>query len=166
MRTTLILLTIFLLAPLPVFAQHVHIPDPKLLAAIRDTLDLPGGAPLTQHRMFRLTELTANEQKITDLTGIGHAVNLNFLALGGNQITDLTPIAGLAKLRFLSVWGKSNHRSFPDSQLDRVEGYLFWILLYGFRHPSPCKPYKSHVPATQWQSDSRHQPSSKSHTTY
>ena len=35
----------------------VEVPDPNLRQAIRETLSLPDGAPLTQLEMLRLTEL-------------------------------------------------------------------------------------------------------------
>ena len=92
MRTIRILLTIFLLAPLPVFAQHVDIPDPNLRAAISEALD---GAPVTRETMLQLTKLNARERGVTDLTGLGYAHNLRSLTLVYNNISDLTPIAGL-----------------------------------------------------------------------
>ena len=54
MRTIRILLTIFLLAPLPVFAQTVHIPDPGLRAAISEELD---GAQISTSRHARSSGL-------------------------------------------------------------------------------------------------------------
>ena len=78
MRTIRILLTIFLLAPLPVFAQIVHIPDPNLRAAISEELD---GVPVTRETMLQLTELDAGERGVTDLTGLEHAINLTFLGI-------------------------------------------------------------------------------------
>ena len=101
MRSTLILLTIFLLAPLPVFAQPVHIPDPNLRAAISEELD---GAPITRHAIGQLRELAVGEKGITDLTGLEHATNLTYLGIYGNPITDLTPIAGLTKLNTIYMW--------------------------------------------------------------
>ena len=90
---------------LPLSAQQVEIPDPNLRAAIRSTLNLSVGVPITQADMPQLTQLDARDRQITDLAGLEYATNLTYLALGGNEITDLTPIAGLVKLRFLSVWG-------------------------------------------------------------
>ena len=100
MRTIRILLTIFLLAPLPVFAQHVHIPDPNLRAAISEELD---GAPVTRETMLQLTELDARERGITDITGLGYAHNLQSLTLVFNNISDLTPISALG-LDDLWLW--------------------------------------------------------------
>ena len=100
MRTIRILLTIFLLAPLPVFAQTVHIPDPNLRAAISEELD---GAPVTRETMLQLTKLNARERGVTDLTGLGYAHNLKSLTLVYNNISDLTPISDL-RLDDLWLW--------------------------------------------------------------
>ena len=87
-------------------AQVVEIPDPNLQQAVRETLNLPAGAPITQADMRQLTQLRVpRDSQIRDLAGLEYATNLTYLALGGNEITDLTPITGLMKLRFLSVWG-------------------------------------------------------------
>ena len=87
-------------------AQVVEIPDPNLQQAVRETLNLPAGAPITQADMRQLTQLRVpRDSQIRDLDGLEYATNLTYLALGGNEITDLTPITGLMKLRFLSVWG-------------------------------------------------------------
>ena len=100
MRTIRILLTIFLLAPLPAFAQHIHIPDPNLRAAISEELD---GVPVTRETMLQLTELDARERGITDLTGLEYAHNLRSLMLVYNNISDLTPISDL-RLDDLWLW--------------------------------------------------------------
>ncbi len=81
----------------------VEVPDPNLRQAIRETLALLDGVPLTQLEMLRLTELRAWALDITDLTGLQYATNLERLALWGNQITDLSPLANLTKLRELNL---------------------------------------------------------------
>ena len=101
MRTIRLLLTIVLLAPLPAFAQHVHIPDPNLRAAISEELD---GAPVTRETMLQLTELDASDRGVTDLTGLEYAHNLRLLILvSDNNISDLTPISDL-RLDQLWLW--------------------------------------------------------------
>ena len=40
---------------LPIFAQHVHIPDPSLDAIIRHALDWPSNVPIPQREMLRLS---------------------------------------------------------------------------------------------------------------
>ena len=82
----------------------VTIPDLNLERAIRETLALPDGVPLTQGQMLRLTKLTAWERGIIDLTGLQYATNLEFLSLGLNQIEDIAPLANLIKLRWLDFY--------------------------------------------------------------
>ena len=81
----------------------VTIPDPNLQRAIRETLALPDGVPLTQLEMLRLQRLKAWRREINDLTGLQYATNLELLALWGNQIKDITPLANLTKLRELNL---------------------------------------------------------------
>ena len=82
----------------------VTFPDPILEAEIREELDLPAG-DITSDALAGLTRLYANRsglpQKITDLTGLEHCVNLTELGLNSNQISDLTPLATLTELQYL-----------------------------------------------------------------
>ena len=86
-----------------VHAQVVEIPDPNLESAIREELQLPTDTPVTKQDMEKLTELSAWNSNISDLTGIEHAIYLDRLALRGNQIRDLTPIEGLIHLKLLTL---------------------------------------------------------------
>ncbi len=99
-HTLRILLPILFLSAVPLSAQHVHIPDPNLRAAISEAL---GGAPITQASMRHLTEMDAPRANITDLTGLEHAPQLRYLRIVYNQITDLSPLAGL-RLEELWLW--------------------------------------------------------------
>ena len=81
----------------------VEVPDPNLRQAIRETLSLLDGVPLTQLEMLRLTRLAAWQRDITDLTGLQYATNLENLYLWENQIQDVTPLANLTKLRELNL---------------------------------------------------------------
>ena len=58
------------------FGQVVEMPDSNLRRAVREALNLPAGAPITQADMLRLEALPAERQGITDLTGIEYALNL------------------------------------------------------------------------------------------
>ena len=87
------------------FAQVVEIPDPNLKAAIRDTLQLPTGEPITQQNILLLTQLDEVDSGIADLTGLEHATSLRKAALRGNQIADLTPLSRLISLESLSLDG-------------------------------------------------------------
>ena len=84
-------------------AQVVDIPDPHLESAIREELNLPSNAPLTQQEMARLTKLEAGESSIADLTGLEYATNLKDFRVCKNQIHDLRPLSGLIQLEHLSL---------------------------------------------------------------
>ena len=84
-------------------AQTVRMPDTNLAAAVREALDLGPNANLTKQKMRKLTQLTANEAGIKDLTGLEHATQLRSLSLVGNQIRDVSPLAGLKNLQVLSL---------------------------------------------------------------
>ena len=66
----------------PVSAQVVDIPDPNLEKAIRETLELPNGTPITQQQILQLTRLEAKEKQIENLTGLEYATNLTDLRPG------------------------------------------------------------------------------------
>ena len=83
------------------FAQVVDIPDPNLRAGIAEALDVPHGAPITQADMNRLTDLNIPNHRITSLTGLEFATNLNFLVISNSLITSLGPIADLPQLEHL-----------------------------------------------------------------
>ena len=87
----------------------VSIPDAKLAAAIRSTLNLPSSANITQADMQGLKELWADEHGIKTLAGIEHAKGLRRLYLSGNQISDITPLAGLTNL--VECWLSNNQIS-------------------------------------------------------
>ena len=86
----------------------VQIPDPNLREAIRETLQLSVGSPITPQDMEKLEYLDNEKTEkmgITDLTGLEYATNLNAIALNQNEITDLTPLSNLIQLEALSAWG-------------------------------------------------------------
>ena len=103
-------------------AQVAEIPDPNLRAAISDTLNLPQGDPITLVMMQQLRHFDAPEKGIRNLTGLEHAINLELLALGGNEISNLTPIANLVKLEELWLWGNPMLSDLsPIANLTRLE---------------------------------------------
>ena len=79
-------------------------PDLNLRQAVRETLELPDGIPLTQATMLRLTGFNADSRGVRDLTGLEHAMHLTWLNLGGNEIQDLSPLAGLTRLKGLWIY--------------------------------------------------------------
>ena len=84
-------------------SKAVSIPDANLAASIRENLGLMSGATITQLDMLELTVFIAERKEITDLTGLQHATNLEYLRTSGygNKISDLTPLTGLTQLKFL-----------------------------------------------------------------
>ncbi len=93
-------------------SEVVPIPDSNLAAAIRETLRLAPGSTITQRDMLlRLRKLSVNDRRITDLTGLEHAINLNDLRLNDNQIEDITPLSKLTKL---------NHLELNDNQIEDI----------------------------------------------
>ena len=84
-------------------AQVVDIPDSNLRTAIRDTLNLPGGAPITKSALQHLSMLVANSRRIESLQGLELATELQHLQLRSNQIVDIRPLANLKKLDTLII---------------------------------------------------------------
>ena len=100
-------------------AQIVSITDSHLRAAIERVLDKAPGASITTTEMTTLTELSAPNANITDLTGLEAARNLTRLDLGAeyvvsegrlinsNSISDLSPLAELTHLTRLHLDGNN-----------------------------------------------------------
>ncbi|MDE0316756.1 MAG: leucine-rich repeat domain-containing protein [Candidatus Poribacteria bacterium] len=103
-------------------SEVVPIPDSNLAAAIRETLRLAPGSTITQLDMlFRLRKLSVNDRRITDLTGLEHAINLNDLRLSFNQIEDITPLSKLTKLQHLQLNGNQIEDITPLSKLTKLQ---------------------------------------------
>ena len=101
-------------------AQNVEIPDANLRNAIREALNLPTGAPITQADILRLESLPAERRGIIDLTGLEYALNLKVLLLQGNSAPNLAPLAGLTKLENLALIGNSISDISPLASLTRL----------------------------------------------
>ena len=94
--------------PLTATAQTVTIPDPHIRVTIAIKLGVASGAPITVSDMANLTELEAQNENITDLTGLEAATNLTSLNLGAkaisgvaennNAVSNLSPLSGLTNL--------------------------------------------------------------------
>ena len=95
----------------------VDIPDSNLRAAIEAQLGKASGVPITLSDMIRLTDLSARNANITDLTGLEAATNLISLNFGidfgaegpinSNSVSDLSPLSGLTNLESLRLNGNS-----------------------------------------------------------
>jgi hypothetical protein len=112
----------------------VSIPDVNLEARIRAELGKSTGE-IKRTDMESLTRLAAKNQRITDLTGLKYAANLDFLDLVNtnlndteNLISDLNPLAGLTRLAVLDL--SENQISDPGSlapgSLPRPTGRWWW----------------------------------------
>ena len=99
----------------------VLIPDSNLAAPVRATLGLSPNAPITKQAMQRLTTLIANNPKITNLTGLEHATQLESLSLSGNDIRTLNPLAGLTQLNWLNLSGNDIRDLSPLAGLTQLE---------------------------------------------
>ena len=90
-------------------ADIISIPDRNLLHVLVRELNIPDrditGAPgdITRGDMKRLTSLTANSKKLSDLSGLEAAVNLSELSLSDNTLSNLTPLSNLTGLTTLNL---------------------------------------------------------------
>jgi hypothetical protein len=83
----------------PVWAEEpVYFADAGLKAAVEDELWVSDPTPTD---MLELLSLDAGSHRISDLTGLEYATNLQTLKLLLNQISDLSPLSGLINLRTL-----------------------------------------------------------------
>jgi Leucine-rich repeat (LRR) protein len=96
--------------------EIVDITDENLEAAIRDALGIPTG-PITEIDVAWLTELQADFEAITDLTGLQYCVNLTVLSLADNYISDINPLSGLKNLTVLNLSGNNISQIKPLSRL-------------------------------------------------
>jgi hypothetical protein len=80
----------------------VHFDDVFLKDAVEQTLWISDPTPAD---MLALTELWCRDCRITDLTGLEYATNMETLWLEDNSVSDLTPVAGLSALRALMLEG-------------------------------------------------------------
>ena len=89
--------------PLCLSAEVLYIPDANLERVLREALNLPPGAPITEADMRQLTSLNAKNRQIIKLAGLEYATNLTELRLGENPITDISPLAHLTQTYTLAA---------------------------------------------------------------
>lgn len=87
--------------------EIVEIPDTNLRTAIKEALDVTDDNQITKAKMEALTDFTAVDKGIVDLTGIEYASNLTTLKLDNNRITNegIVPATKLAKLVTVDISG-------------------------------------------------------------
>ncbi|MGI5819481.1 MAG: leucine-rich repeat domain-containing protein, partial [Armatimonadota bacterium] len=78
------------------------IPDPNLLAAIREALGKPTGE-ITEADLQEVTVLWAENSGVSDLTGLELCTNLNKLWVRRNGVSDLSPLSRLQNLTVLDI---------------------------------------------------------------
>ena len=76
---------------------------PALRAVVRKELRLSNTVPLTKDNIKQLTRLHAWKKGVVNVQGLGFAVNLTELELGGNPIEDISPLRGLMQLTHLGL---------------------------------------------------------------
>ena len=109
----------------PASAQVVEIFDSNLRQVIREALNLPANAPITQQEMLKLESLDAGgNRNITNLTGLKHATNIKHLGLYHNPITDIGPLAHLTQLEGFNLWGCRIADLNPLRNLENLSGII------------------------------------------
>ena len=81
----------------------VWMPDANLRAVMRNKLNISDDTELTQARMTDFSNLTVENKRINDITGLEYATNLKKLDLRRNKISDITPLTGLTQLTELKI---------------------------------------------------------------
>lgn len=129
--TLVLFCLLILISNVFIFASEnkiVHIPDKHLEEAIRDEIGVSGTIPLTPSHIKMLKRLVANDQSITDLTGLEHAINLEKLNLSNNsELSDIRPIANLTKLKWLAFAGTQVRDLNPLVGLTNLETLYSWL---------------------------------------
>ena len=93
-------------------------PDPNLRQAVREKLKIADGSPLTIADMKHFYDLVSINAGITNMQGLEHATNLQWLTLGSNEIQDLSPLASLPRLKGLWIYRN------PISDIRPLEGLM------------------------------------------
>jgi len=99
----------------------VRVLDHNLAAAIREQLGLASKHRITSYDMSKLTNFTAINRQIKNLTGLEHAVDLHTLNVIDNQIEDITPLLKLPLLHTLSLRANQIRDLTPFKALTNLE---------------------------------------------
>ena len=105
-------------------------PDTNLREAVRQELEVDTDIPLTEADMLRLVALDTVRlqitEKIGDLTGLEHAINLELLIIAQNRIQDIRPLASLTRLTFLDLGGNAISDVSSLAELVNLEVLGLW----------------------------------------
>ncbi len=97
------------------------LPDANLRAKITEALGKQPDETLTVGDLLTLTELTANDASIQDLTGVQFARNLTTLSLNNNDISDISPLGTLTQLTTLSLDNNNLSEVIPLMELPELK---------------------------------------------
>ena len=83
--------------------SYTHL-DANLKAYLETLLRIDkGGISTVDMAKLRQLNYTDTEKKIIDITGLEHAVNLDYIKLSGQDIGKIGPLAGLTQLKYLNL---------------------------------------------------------------
>ena len=115
--------------------EVVSIPDTNLATAIRETLNLVPGEAFTEWNLLKLTDLTARNRQITDLTGLEHATQLTVLNIADNKISEITPLTDLTLLSYIDLSTNRIRDITPLARLTQLR--TLWFLYNNISDISP-----------------------------
>ena len=104
----------------------VNIPDANLRAKIESALGKTSGATISATEIATLTTLTAQDARITNLTGLETATNLTTLKLGNNTISNISALTGLTSLTELQLWDNQISNLSDLSGLTNLTTLYLW----------------------------------------
>ena len=100
------------------------LPDAALRAAVRRALDKPRGTKLAASDLLSLRTLNLTASGITDLAGLGAAINLDWLSLDGNGLKNVADLASLRALSWLDLSNNALSNLAPLSGLTALRTLL------------------------------------------
>lgn len=106
-KSMIVLCLVFVLLPTTIISAASLIKDPVLVKVIRTDLKLSAKKEIKAGDLKKLKSIYAMEtkNKISNLQGLEHAVNMTDLFLPGQNIKNIKPLHKLKKLTFLAVEG-------------------------------------------------------------
>ena len=104
----------------------INIPDANLRAKIESALGKTSGDPITAAEMATLTSLTAQDARITNVTGLETATNLTTLKFGNNTISNISALSGLTNLTELQLWDNQISNLSNLSGLTNLTTLFLW----------------------------------------
>lgn len=119
-------------------ASIVTFSDSGLDAVVRSALKKQADEDIILADLATIANLEANQEGITDLTGIEHCVNLKYLNLNQNYINDISPLSSLNNLITLVIQENQISDISPLSSLVYLSD-----LFIGFNYINDISPLSS-----------------------